>query len=255
MAVFANNLNGLVWLLLMLVPLLVLQRLLHREIQAVLLILTRRPALAIGLFAFLFFPGVALHETSHFFMARLLRVRTGRFSLLPKMLPDGRLRMGYVETDSTDFLRDALIGVAPLLAGGTSVAYIGISRLGLDPLAGAIQMNAWSSFGEMLLQLPRQPDFWLWFYLAFTISSTMFPSATDRRGWLPVTLIVLFLAAIALLAGAGPWLAKNLAPALDTVLSSMATVFAISLLPHIALVLPVSLLRRLITKLTGISIS
>lgn len=239
----------------MLAPLLLVQRWLHREIQAVLLILTRRPALTIGLFSFLFFPGVALHETSHFLMARLLGVRTGRFSLLPKMLPDGKLRMGYVETNATDFLRDALIGAAPLLAGGACVAYIGISRLGLAPLSGAIQTNAWSSLNEMLLQLPRQPDFWLWFYLTFTISSTMFPSASDRRGWLPVGLITLSLTGIALLAGAAPWMAKNLAPVLNTVLSSLATVFAISLLPHIALALPVGLLRRIISRVTGITIS
>jgi hypothetical protein len=59
-------LDGLAWLLLMLGPLLLLQPVLHREIQAVFLLLTRRPALTIGLFSLIFFPGVLLHEGSHF---------------------------------------------------------------------------------------------------------------------------------------------------------------------------------------------
>jgi hypothetical protein len=248
-----ETLNGLAWLLGTLVPLLFAQRWLHREIQALLLILTRRPALVIGIFSFLFFPGILLHETSHLLMARLLGVRTGRFSLLPKLLGDGRLRMGFVETESTDFFRDALIGAAPLITGGAVVAYMGIFRLGLGPLADAIRLGTWVNLVEILRELPGQPDFWLWFYLAFTISSTMFPSSSDRRGWLPVVLLLVVLTSIAVLAGAGPWLVDNLAPGVNAALLSVAAVFGISLVPHIALGIPIGLLRRLFSRITGYS--
>ena len=106
------NLGGLLWLLLLLGPLLILQRGLHREVQAIFLILTRRPDITIVMFSLVFF-------------------RTGRFSLLPRPLEDGRLQLGFVETSSADWLRDALIGAAPLLAGGLFVAYAGLERLGL----------------------------------------------------------------------------------------------------------------------------
>lgn len=250
-----KDLNGLVWLLLMLGPLLFVQRWLHREIQAVFLLITRSQALTIGLFAFFFFPGVALHEASHFLMARLVGVRASRFSLLPKMLPDGRLRMGYVETETADFFRDALIGAAPLLSGGAVVAYLGLYCLGLAPLETALNRGEWAGLWNAFLDLPRQPDFWLWFYLAFTISSAMFPSQADRRGWLPVLLIILGLVTVAVLVGAGPWMLANLAPRFNTVLRALAVVFGISLLPHIVLALPVGLLRRLISRLTGLTIS
>jgi hypothetical protein len=97
--------DRLIWLVLLLGPLLFLQRRLHFEIQALLMILTRRPEIAFGLFSLLFFPGVLLHETSHFLMARWLGVRTGRVSLIPQVLPGGKLQLGFVETANADPLR------------------------------------------------------------------------------------------------------------------------------------------------------
>jgi hypothetical protein len=235
----------------MLGPLLFAQRWLHREIQWVFLLLTRSQAVALGLFSLLFFPGVVLHEFSHFLMARLLGVRTGRFSLLPSLVQDGRLRLGYVETAETDILRDALIGTAPLIAGGAVVAYLGISRLGLIPLANDIGGGNWPGLWQGLLALPGQPDFWLWFYLAFTVSSTMLPSASDRRAWLPIILVALALIGIALLVGAGPWMLDNLAPLFDRAMQALATIFGVSLSLHIVLLVPFRLLRGLISQLTG----
>jgi len=89
-----TSLTGFFWFVFMLVPLILLQRLLHREIQAVLLILTRDARLTMGIFSFIFLPGVFLHESGHFLMAKILRVPTGRFSILPQPLPDGRLQLG-----------------------------------------------------------------------------------------------------------------------------------------------------------------
>ena len=120
------QLSGLVWFIFMLVPLILLQRLLHREIQAVFLILTRDTRLTMGIFSILFLPGVFLHELSHFVMAKILRVRTGKFSIFPRSLPDGRLQLGYVETARSDMLRDSLIGAAPLIVGTLFVAYVAV---------------------------------------------------------------------------------------------------------------------------------
>ena len=107
------NTDGVLYLLILLGPLFILQRSLHRETQAIFLLLTRRTELAIILFSLLFFPGILLHESSHYLTARLLGVRTGKFSLVPRVQPGGRLQLGYVETASSDWLRDALIGAAP----------------------------------------------------------------------------------------------------------------------------------------------
>src|SRR6185436_9546827 len=123
-----NQLSGLFWFILMIVPLILLQRLLHREIQAVFLILSRDARITMTIFSIIFLPGVFLHEFSHFIMAKILRVPTGRFSIFPQSLPDGRLQLGYVETGRADIVRDSLIGAAPLIVGTIFVAYVAIYR-------------------------------------------------------------------------------------------------------------------------------
>ena len=250
-----GQIDGLVWLVLCLAPFLLVQRWLHRDIQAVFLLLTRRPELTIGLFSLIFFPGVLLHETSHYLMAVLLRVPTGRFSVLPKVQPGGELQLGFVETARADFLRDALIGMAPLLSGGAVIAYLGIFRLGLGNLEQWVTQAQWAQFWQALVQLPNQPDFWVWFYLAFTISSTMLPSASDRRAWLPVALILVALAGLAVLAGAGPWMLTNLAPRVNQLLLTLATIFGISLVLHLILVVPVSLLANALSRAMRLKVS
>ena len=240
---------SLIWLVASLVFFLVVQRWLHQEIQILFYLLTRRINLALTLFALLFLPGVLLHETSHFLVARLLGVRTRRFSLIPQVTVDARLRLGYVETAQVDVLRDTLIGAAPLLIGGAVVAYLGIYQLGIAPLFALASQGNWDQLWAALGALPDHPDFWLWFYLTFTISSMMMPSPSDRRAWLPVILVVVFLAGLALLAGAGTWMIENMAPGLEQVVGSIATVFGISLVLHLALGVPVGILRLVLSKL------
>lgn len=249
-----DYLDGLVWLLLLLGPLLFLQRALHRETQAIFLMLTRRADIALALFSLLFFPGVLLHESSHYIMARLLGVRTGRFSLVPRPMPGGRLQLGFVETAGADWARDALIGAAPLMTGGAFVAYAGVYQLGL---AGLWQGFLSGGPGVVLAALPSlytRPDFWLWFYLAFTISSTMLPSPSDRRAWLPILSITAVLLGVSLLAGAGPWLLENLASPMDRVMQAVAVVFAISVFIHVALVPPLWGIRSLLGRMLGLRV-
>jgi len=249
-----SNVDGLMWLLLILGPLLFFQRKLHHETQAVLLLITRHHEISLALFSLLFFPGVLLHELSHYVTAMILGVRTGKFSLLPTPMPDGRLRLGFVETASVDFVRDAIIGAAPLISGGLFVAYAGIQRLKLPLLWDSLVYRS-LPFKDVLVTITGQADFWLWFYLAFTVSSMMLPSASDRRGWLPLTLTVVVLIAMALLSGAGPWMIRYLAPTLNQAMQAIAVTFGISTFLHLALLLPVWALRKLLNRLTGLDVA
>jgi hypothetical protein len=246
--------DGLFWFILMLIPLIFIQRFLHREIQAVMLIITRNPQLTIGLFSVLFFPGVALHELSHFLVAKLLFVPTGSFSLVPQTLKDGRLQLGYVETQQTDVARDSLIGAAPLFAGGLFVAYAAIYHLHLLPLWDVLRNGQFDLFWLGITLLPQVKDFYVWLYLTFAVSSTMIPSISDRYAWTTLGLVIGILLGLALLAGAGPWMLAYLAPSLNNFLTSAATVFALSVIVHAIMVPLFMLIHRLLTRMTGMDI-
>lgn len=230
---------------------LLVQRWLHVELQSVLLLITRKPASALGIFSLLFFPGVLLHELSHYLMARLLGVRTGKFSVLPKVLANGNLRLGYVETAQTDPLRDTLIGAAPLITGMAAVGFIGLKLMGIFPLTSLVFQKDWSSLAAEVTRLPSLPDFWLWFYITFVISSTMLPSASDRRAWWSIGLVMVVLVLAALIPGLSGWIVSTAAPVLNRGLRSLAVIFTISGIVHLSLAFPTWLLKIILVRVTG----
>ena len=250
-----TQLQGFLWFVFMLIPLILLQRLLHREIQAVFLILTRSPQITMGVFSFIFLPGVFLHELSHFLMAKILRVPTGRFSIFPQPLPDGRLQLGYVETARADIVRDSLIGAAPLIIGTIFVSYVALFQLDMRVLWDTLKNGQLNLFWMGVNALTHARDFYLWFYLTFVVSSTMMPSESDRHAWLELVVSVGVIFGLALLIGAGPWMLNNLAPLLSQFLSSVAVIFGLSSMVHVVLVLPMALIHKLLARATGVDVA
>ena len=238
-----DEINILGWFLVGVIGLAILQRKLHNEIQTVLFLITKRIDLALAIFSILFLPGVLLHELSHYFMARLLKVPVGRLSIIPQPLPDGRLRLGYVETASTDFLRDALIGAAPLITGSLFVAYAGLVHLNFAAIWEQLALGQISSLLPAFSQVSNQPDFWIWFYIIFVVSSTMFPSATDRRAWSPILLTLGLFVALLLISGAGPWLWTNLGSGLLSIVHILSLIYILSAFVHLIILPPLWLLR------------
>lgn len=243
--------NYLVWLVLLLGPLLFLQRQLHREIQGIFLLATHRADITMSIFSIIFLPGVLIHELSHYLTARLLGVRTGNLSLLPRSMKNGKIQLGYVETVRSDVLRDSLIGVAPFLAGSIFVALAGIYRLRIDPLTGEGVGITLNYLINNLGTVYDSPDFWLWFYLVFTVSSTMMPSASDRRAWLPMAVMLLILIGLTILVGYGPWLLERLLHPFSIVLKALLFVLGISVIFHGLLVVPIWLTRITLERITG----
>jgi len=249
------QLEGFFWFVVALVPLSFLQRYLHREIQAVFLILSRDARFTIILFQIIFLPGIFLHESGHFVMAKIMRVRTGGFSVVPRALPNGRLQLGYVETAKSDIVRDSLIGAAPLIFGTLFVAYVAIYRLDMRVLWDTFRNGQFSLFWMGIRFLPTVKDFYLWFYLAFAVSSTMMPSESDRHAWLELVVSVGILLLLALLIGAGPWMLENVAPRVNNFLSSVAVILGLSSAFHVVLILPTMLIHKILSRATGVDVA
>lgn len=123
----------------------------------------------------LFLPGVFIHEASHYILALLLGVRTGKFVLLPQIV-ENRIILGHVEIGKTDFLRRFLVGIAPLLVG-------------------LFLLYLLFQYGPKLDDSSTIVQFLLFAFLTFEIVNTMFLSKEDVKGsWKVFVPLIFFLA-------------------------------------------------------------
>jgi hypothetical protein len=145
------------------------------------------------IYGFLFLPGVVLHEGSHWITAKLLRVQTHRFSLMPTWTDEGSLRFGFVEMSKPDHLRAALVGLAPLVLGTAVVLWIALEVMMLDDFFGTLITADFGMAVEQLQKILNLPDILVWMYLLITVSNMMLPSASDRASWIPVGIFLALL--------------------------------------------------------------
>lgn len=193
-------LESLFWLIAVTLLMLLLKRWIHRHIQGLGLLLTGDPDRSFLLYSLLLFPGTVVHETAHYIAALFLDVRVRKFSLVPARQPRGLMRLGFVEIDRTDTPREALIGLAPLLAG--SLVVLLLAPKGLPSLQGTGALTP--QIVELIAALPHAlttPDFWLLLYLIFAISNGMLPSESDRQAWKPMLIWFGAIAALLYLSG------------------------------------------------------
>jgi hypothetical protein len=143
----------------------------------------------------LFLPGVFVHETAHWTVARVLGLKTGKFRVWPKR--QGKyIGLGSVSVESRDPVRDSLVGVAPLFVGTVLVTLIGQRIFDTPEVSTQLAAGNWLGAVDAFRAALNQPSGLLWAYLLFTIANAMMPSASDREPVLPV----LFYSALAIAA-------------------------------------------------------
>ena len=179
------------WAVSALGSLLILQTAFARSVAKASMLITGSIRLGEVVYAVIFFPGVIIHELSHFFMAGLLGVRTGPLEIFPRESKEG-LRLGSVKVSRADFLRNACIGAAPLLVG--LILLMILSRL---MFTFPLEPESLRVIGETIVSNFSLKTA-LYLYGPFAISNTMALSKSDREGLFPTLaiLIALGLAAI-----------------------------------------------------------
>jgi hypothetical protein len=160
-------------ILLELIGLYFLRRLVARSIISTSLLVFRKISIGVWIYALFTLPGVLLHEIAHFLIAALLGLRTGSIELLPTLHTDGSLELGSVQVQATDFLRQLLVGIAPLLFSFPMIVWL-------------------SSFVSFDLNLSSL----VILYLLFTFALHMFPSKRDLVS-LPVVMALLLVGILA----------------------------------------------------------
>jgi hypothetical protein len=217
-----------------LLPLLWARRWITRHLQLIGWRLFYDPDIALLLYYVVVLPGVVVHELSHWLMARLLGVRTGRIQLMPQRGKTSgtrrrKITLGSVSVARTDPLRSTLIGVAPLLGGVTVILLIGNSVLGVDELAARLSGDGGAGLLAGLGELLRVPDFWLWLYLIFAVSNAMLPSETDVAVMRPVLVFLGIAAALLLVVGGLPSVPQGITDGLAAVAGYLASAFGLTL--------------------------
>lgn len=200
----SQDLMPFIWVGLAFPVLLLLQRWIHTHLHGVSLLAMGKPERAVIIYALILFPGVALHEVSHWLMASLLGVRTGSFSLFPQRQPDGSIQLGYVEYYKGSTLgpiRESLIGGAPLIAGTAVILLIGFHIFDVTNLAAAVQAGQVQPLTLALGDIFGTSDFFVWLYLLFAVGNAMMPSPSDRKAWPAFLGILAILAVVAYLIG------------------------------------------------------
>lgn len=181
-----------------------LQRWLQQHIQGLTYAVTGNPGCAVRALFWVLLPGVVLHEFSHWLVANLVGVRTGRVSIGLGKMRGKHFSLGSVTVEKSDPLRESLIGVAPFIFG--ILAVWALMGLGF----GLWSPQSVSQVLETLGAVIRDPLTWVALYFVFAVSTSMIPSESDREPW---GVIIAIFAGIGLLALVLGW-SPNITPEL-----------------------------------------
>jgi hypothetical protein len=253
----SDTLMPFLWVVVTLPILVLMQRWIHAHLHGVSLLAVGRPEWAVIIYAIVLFPGVLLHELSHWLAATALGVRTGSLSLIPRQQPDGTLQLGYVEYYKGRTLgpiRESLIGGAPLLSGTALILLIGFRIFGVTDVATAVQTGDIDIMAVALAELFATPFILLWIYLIFAISNAMLPSRSDRRAWRAFIVILVTVGVALYLLGLQQALAEGLAGPLATVFGYLGTAFSIAVAVDVLFMALIALVENILSRVRGMSV-
>lgn len=236
-------------------PLLVLKGWITRHLQGVGFLLWGDTDAAMLLYFLALFPGILLHELSHWLFAKLLGVKTGKISLWPSRQRQGRVRLGSVQMARVDPLRSSLIGAAPLIVGILLIFLIGDQVLIVSPAFDAALRGDWATAWTTFRQYGGASDFWIWLYLIFAIANSMFPSESDRESWWTTFGLLGALLAVVYLSGAVQSVPEDLADILFSGARYLAYAFALTVLVNAAFALLIGLSEWGLSRIRGVQVN
>lgn len=201
-----------------------LSRQLSLQLQMLFAYLTHNGDLTIVLLFLLLLPGIIVHEAAHWFTARLLGLKTGKFRVWPKK--QGKyIGLGSVSVQRGNLWQETIVGMAPLIVGTILLALIGEHIFQLFQFSIALSEQQWVNGWRAFRQALQAPDGILWAYLLFAIANAMMPSASDREPLKPLLLYSAIALVIYLLLGLPltPFTAmlQWLTPVLQTISSAL----------------------------------
>ncbi|MFQ3646811.1 MAG: hypothetical protein SNJ80_07760, partial [Anaerolinea sp.] len=157
-----------------------MERWLHQHIFKLGWLLTRNSRVTTVLYYTLFFPGILLHEVVSWLVAGMLNVHATQSIQWPQSQEVGELRLNFVRINpNIPAWKRFVIALSPLVVGMLLTWHIAENVFQLEVIFAMMSTGSLVDVGAAFERLLATPDFWLWFYLLFTVSNTMFAS-TER---------------------------------------------------------------------------
>lgn len=232
------------------VVLYLVQRWITRHVQGIGMLLFDRPAAGMALLWLVVLPGTVLHEFSHWVMAKLLGLKTGRFRIWPEF-KGKEVVLGSVEIQKSNVLADSLVGLAPFLGGTLVLLAIGYLAFDVHAMALAWQDGAWGRLLGLVRAMLEVPDAWLWLYLLFAVSNAMMPSPTDRTSWRPLLIYLGLVTAVLLLVGGLPALPDAWIAAITAGVQSLVYALALTVVIDLIVALLMGVIELSLGALRG----
>lgn len=216
-----------------------LQRWISRHVQGIGMLAFGSPNAGMGLLWFLLLPGTLVHEFSHWVMAKLLGLRTGRLRIAPDF-KGKEIILGSVEIQKTNAFADSLVGLAPFIGGTLVLLAIGYLAFDMEAMIRAWESREWRRILSLAGEMLQVPDSWLWLYLVVAISNAMMPSPSDRKSWRLVLMYLGLVVGILLILGWLPVLPSTWIEFVVTGVRSLTYAFAMTLAIDLAFALMVA---------------
>jgi hypothetical protein len=201
-----------------------------------------------------FLPGIVLHEFVYWMVAGFLNVRADRVIAWPEKQEIGQLKLNFIKlSKNVGPIKLAVISTAPFIVGLAAIWLIANNIFHIEGFLKIMSTGELKDVSAAIRQLTATPDFWIWFYLAFTISNTMMPHTIQHlRGWWFI-IGALAVAAVALvLLGAGNQvLVKNIGLPLNNSLNILSGTLLVIMGIDLFMVAVLGTIEAIIERVTG----
>ena len=225
----------------------------HQHVFKVGWLLSRNNKTTVIFYYTAFLPGVLLHELVAWLTAGICNVRAARAVQLPQQEQISALNLGFVRlANSVHPFKRLVIEVAPLFVALFVLWHIAVDILNIGNTWAILASGNLDDVALAISRFTATADFWLWFYLAFSIANTMLPdlpSAIKGRKRLSLVIGAMLLASIVL--GIGDLRGSAITATVESLLSSLTIILLAITSANLVMVLVLGSIEAIIERVTG----
>lgn len=230
-----------------------LERWLHQHIFKVGWLVTNQFQTTTILYYAFFLPGIVLNQFIVWAVAGLLNVRADRSIAWPEKQEIGELKLNFIKlSKNVGAFRLAIISTAPLVIAIALVWHIANNILNIPGFLSMMRDGTLTNLTEAINSFTAATDFWIWVYLAFTISNTMMPDFQNLRGWrIVISALAIIIVVLYILGAGNAVLLDAMRGPITNSLNALSSIFAVIIGLNLFMVAVLGTLEAIIERITG----